>query len=90
MAAIQANRSDSHPPTFDSDIAGLDVSLSDSGLPLPPSGLDAIRAKVVGLEFHLRYTIIGGVFLFQSFFSENESKQIWNCFNSASKNYPLR
>jgi len=49
---MEAYRSDSHPATLDSDIADFDVPLADFGLPLPLAGFDAVRAKVVWLEFH--------------------------------------
>jgi len=49
---MEAYRSDSHPATLDSDVAGFDVPLSDSGLPLPLAGFDAFRAKVVRLQSH--------------------------------------
>ena len=42
---------------------------------LPSSGFNAIRAKVVRLEFHLRYTINVGAISAADFFGENESSR---------------
>jgi len=65
---MEADRSHSHPPTLDSNVAGFDISLAGFGLPLPLAGFDASRAKVVGLKSHLMYTIKSGWFRSRTFF----------------------
>jgi len=52
LVAVEANRADSDPPSLDADVAHPDVPLPDAGLALTSSAFDAVRAKVVGLEFH--------------------------------------
>jgi len=49
LAAMKANRPDSHPASLDTDIANLNVSFSDARRAFVPSAFDAVRAKVVRL-----------------------------------------
>jgi len=68
LAAMEADRSYSHPPTVDSNVAGFDVPLAGFGLSLSLAGFDASRAKVVRLKSHLRYTIKTGWCRSRTFF----------------------
>ena len=52
LAAIEAERPGSYPPSPDSDVAGLDVALPWPELAPSVSGPVAPRAKVVRLELH--------------------------------------
>ena len=62
LAAVKANGANSNPLTLDAHVAGFDIPLSNAGMSLPSAAFDATRAKVVGLEFHSRYTIKLGRF----------------------------
>ena len=54
MAAIQADRAYSDPPSPNADVAGLDVPFANPGL---GSAFGPFGAEVVGLKSHLRSTI---------------------------------
>ncbi len=62
LSAIQANRADSGPASLNTDVANLDVALSDARLALASFAFDALGAKVVRLYLHLRPTIKLGRF----------------------------
>jgi hypothetical protein len=73
LATIETKRTYSHPPALDTDVASFDVTLSDAGLPLCPSALDALGAKVVWLKFHIKAYHKSGAISAGDFFSENKS-----------------
>jgi len=62
LAAMEANRPDSDPLSLNTDIAHLYIALPDAWHAFMPSAFDAVRAKVMGLELHLRHTIKLGRF----------------------------
>ena len=73
MATVEAERTYSDPATLDTDVAGFDVTLSEAGLALCPSTLDALGAKVVWLKFHIKAYHKSGAISAADFFSENKS-----------------
>ncbi len=68
LVAMKANRADSDPLPLDADVAHPDVALLDPWLAFMSSAFDAIRAKVVRLKLHSRYTIKLGRFRGALFF----------------------
>ena len=53
LTAMQTQRANPRPASLNADVANLDVALPDAWLALAAFALDAFRAKIVWLKFHL-------------------------------------